>query len=426
MLYFFLSYARGDEDELVHRFYEDLSAEVRLRAGEPRDEVVGFVDRTIQVGARWPRRLSEALATCGSFLALMTPRYFQSEPCGKEWQLFAERARRYEANSSVESTLLKPLMWVPTPPTKMHPVAEPIQYYSATLGETYQRLGVRQLMRLQRHQDDYHSLVFELAGQIVDGVERHQVPQGASAGSFVGVRSAFHAASAPPTDRGTAEHLARPLLVHLVVAASSREDMGAIREDLMTYGDHAREWAPFRPPLPEPLAEYARSIAASHSFESRVADLRELTGRAGLASRHNQIVVLLVDAWITQLEEARQALSAHNVRAGQEPSPATVVLIPNSRDDAETRQNWAVLSQACRDTFDQLAHDDELYRSAIMTHRAFELELPEVLEVARNRVYSSGPVGRSPGPEVSREQPTIDGPWTTYEEDDLRGGGAEP
>jgi FxsC-like protein len=417
VLYFFLSYARGDEDELVHRFYEDLSAEVRLRAGEPRDEVVGFIDRTIQVGERWPRRLLEALATCGSFLALMTPRYFQSVPCGKEWHLFGERTRRYDAGAIMESSLLKPVMWIPTPPTKMHPVADPIQYYSAALGETYQRLGVRQLMRLQRHQDDYHSFVFELAGQIVDGVERHRMPEGAWTAGFEQVVSAFHSPAPPLAGQpASIDQLSRPLLVHLIVAASSRNDMTGVRENLVAYGDHPLDWAPFRPPMPAPLAEYASGIAANHSFDTGIAELSELSRRADLASRHNQIVVLLMDAWVTQLEPAKRALSEHNTRAGQEPPPTTAVLIPNSRDDTETRQHWPGLSHACRHILDKLAEDDELYRSAITTHRHFELELPGVLEAAKNRLYSSGPVKRSPAGGFDSPPPRIDGP--SYEEED--------
>jgi FxsC-like protein len=345
----------------------------------------------------------------------MTPRYFRSEPCGREWQLFADRQARYEASASVESSLLKPLMWVPTPPAKMHPAAMSLQHHSAHLGPVYQRLGVRQLMRLHRHQDDYRSLVFELAGQIVEGVERHRIPPGRRAADFNGARNAFRmardvtSATLAMDGRHRAAPLTQPLLVHLVVAAASRVEMAVAREDLSAYGDRPLEWAPYRPPLPVALAEYACDIAADHEFESRVAELPELANRAELASRYNQIVVLLLDAWGTRLEETHRALSAHNARAGQDPPATTAVLIPNSRDDAETRRTWPELSRSCREVLHQLAHDDELYRSAIPTHRAFEGELSGVLEVARNRVYRTGRVHRPPDHDVSTEPPRIDG-----------------
>jgi FxsC-like protein len=300
----------------------------------------------------------------------------------------------------------------------MHPVAEPIQYHTNALGEPYRRLGVRQLMRLRRYQDDYRSLVFELARQVVEGVEQHPVPPGALQLRFEDVASAFHE-PVPLLDELTViDGRPRPLLVHLVVAASSRREMSTIRTDVAAYGDRPVEWSPFRPPLPEPLAEYARSIAADHCFETRIADLTELSGRAELAAHDDhQILVLLVDAWITRLDGARQALRAHTARTGQARFPTTAVLIPNSRDDMETRQHWAGLSRACREVLDRLARDNELYRPDITTYRHFELELPGVLEVAKNRLYRSGPARRSPGSGVSPQPPRIDGISADQEEE---------
>ncbi|AVT40609.1 hypothetical protein C6W10_33805 [Plantactinospora sp. BB1] len=405
VLYFFLSYARGDEDELVQRFFQDLSTEVRLLAGLPRDEVVGFVDRSIRVGERWPRQLSEALSTCRSFLALMSPRYFQSRSCGQEWQVFADRAHRYESAAKVDSSLLKPLMWVPTAPPKMHRVAEPIQYFSDRLGDTYRQLGIRQLMRLRRLEDDYRAFTFELAEQVVNSVEAHQLTEGVAAADFSALPSAFHRnVTEPGGDSGLDD---KPFTTHIVVVALPRPDMAAVRTELDVYGDQALDWAPYRPPLLSPLVEYACNIAETHSFRSRVAGLNELAVRAAQAHQHNQIIVLLVDAWVTQVDEVQRALTSR----GGDRVPITAVLIPNSRDDPETRRRWPDLSMACRELFGKLANDDELYRSAIPTHMAFGHALPDVLEAARNRVHSVGTVKRTLEGPVSTEHARVDGPW---------------
>lgn len=419
MLYFFLSYARGDEDELIERFYRDLCTEVRLLAGAPSGNAVGFVDRTIQVGERWPGRLSDALGQCGCFIALMTPRYFQSEACGKEWQLFAQRARTYEAQANVDSSLLKPLMWVPMPQAKIHPVAEHYQHFSAPLGDTYQRLGVRQLMRLQRYRDDYHTFVFELARQIVDSVDRHQVPPRHRGSSFDQVHSAFHTSlTTALANHNSSQPATEPMLVHFIVAAGTREAMSAIRKNLGGYGARPLDWAPYRPSLPVPLVDFAREVATSHGWTyAPVADAADLARRAELASRHNQIVVLLVDAWSARLGEVNLVLRDHDARAGGAPA-VTAVLIPSSRQDTETRQNWQELSAACRAMFERLATDDELYRSLIADHRGFESDLPDVLEVARNRIYNSGQVKRPPAGGVSTAPPQIDGPWIRDVEED--------
>nr|WP_230416889.1 TIR-like protein FxsC [Micromonospora tarapacensis] len=425
-MYFFLSYARGDEDALVQRFYEDLSAEVRLLAGLSRDERVGFVDRTILLGERWPQRLVEALGSCRSFLALMTPRYFQSRVCGQEWQLFADRTARFESQRRVDTSLLKPLMWIPAQPGRIHPVARPLQYSSDSLGDLYQRLGVRQLMRLQRHSDDYRSFLFELATQIVSSVEAHPLPDHHRPVELQAVESAFHTerptngADRVPAAAGA--DATSPMLVHFVVAASSRDEMRGVRQHVGVYGDDPLQWAPYRPPMPEPLVDYAREIAADHSYQSTVVQMDGLPQSAEVAARYNQILVLIVDAWMTRLPQRRQALLAHAAAALGHQRAATAVLIPSSRDDPETREHWQTLSRACREIFDEFTSDDELYRSNIITHRAFEEELPEVLEVARNRVFSRGSVHRHPDPSTDTVPPRLDGPWaaTRPEREDQR------
>jgi hypothetical protein len=73
---FFLSYARGDDDEYVQRFYLDLCREIRVCEGLPRGERVGFMDTaSIRVGAKWPNELVAALKECGVFL----PLYYDSD-----------------------------------------------------------------------------------------------------------------------------------------------------------------------------------------------------------------------------------------------------------------------------------------------------------------------------------------------------------
>ncbi|WBB93442.1 TIR-like protein FxsC [Verrucosispora sp. WMMC514] len=387
-LYFFLSYARGDEDALVQRFFEDLSADVRLTAGLSRDERVGFIDRTMLPGERWPQELVEALGSCRSFVALMTPRYFQSRVCGQEWQLFAERTARFESQGRVDASLIKPLMWIPAQPDRIHPVAHPLQYYSDSLGDLYRRLGIRQLMRLQRHRDDYLTFVFELASQIVASVEANTLP--VRAVDYQSVESAFHRKNVPheavsgvPAGGDATD----PMLVHFVVAASNRDEMRVIRQHVTVYGDDALQWAPYRPTMPEPLIDYAREIAADHSYQSTVVKMDQLSHSAELAARYNQILVLIVDAWMTRLPERWQALGELTTilrRAGV----ITAVLVPSSRDDPETREHWQTLSRACRGIFNEFTSDDGLYRSNIITHRAFEEELSEVLDVARNRIFS--------------------------------------
>ena len=63
MSYFFLSYARSDDTAEVDRFYQDLCAEIRMRAGVGgENEDVGFVDRSgIGLGQDWSDRITREL-----------------------------------------------------------------------------------------------------------------------------------------------------------------------------------------------------------------------------------------------------------------------------------------------------------------------------------------------------------------------------
>src|SRR3954466_15961762 len=87
---FFLSYARSrlrpddgsDPDRFAAKFFADLSDNVAHLTGAA---LPGFMDRHTAAGTPWSDRLSEALGTCRVFVALLSPSYFTSEWCGREW-----------------------------------------------------------------------------------------------------------------------------------------------------------------------------------------------------------------------------------------------------------------------------------------------------------------------------------------------------
>jgi FxsC-like protein len=413
LLYFFLSYARGDDDDSVQRFFHDLSKEVRAHAGLAAGEEVGFFDvHSLEVGASWSPRLVEALSRCQSFIALVSPRYLLSEPCGREWTIFADRVRRYEREVGVSPSALLPLLWLP-PPQLPEAVAA-LQYHNDILPEAYSRTGLRQLMRLQRNQDSYYDLIVELARQIVQTAAAHQVPSVGSAIDFKDVQSAFHTRATGravvPRQPGEAQH------VQFVVAAPARgelsaEELAAIDRDSQYYGATSVEWAPYRPTLPVPIADYARTVAERRSFRAEVAGTAGLAQRIGDARRGNQIVVLLVDVWSTMLNDYRQALAECNQLDQNSEEPITAIMVPLNFDDQQGQRHRRQLTDSLRAIFyRRTVHgDDVMFRSSILTHQAFDADLQVVLETARNRVFTSGTVhNRPPGQAVRR--PILQGP----------------
>ncbi|WP_422739705.1 TIR-like protein FxsC [Micromonospora sp. WMMD729] len=190
MLYFYLSYARGDDDALVNQFYEDLNAEVRLIAGLSRDPEVGFVDRTLLLGETWSERLSAALSTCRTFVVLSTPRYYLSDVCGREWSVFSSRLRQVpDERRQASSRALVVLPWIPHGSERVPEIVRPFRSSNLMPEFVFDRVGVRQLMRLKRHHDAYLDLLDGLAHRIVAAAEQFPVPDTA----FFSVASAPNA-----------------------------------------------------------------------------------------------------------------------------------------------------------------------------------------------------------------------------------------
>jgi hypothetical protein len=165
MLYFYVSYAGGEDDTYIQMFFADLCAEVRAFAGLPPDTEVGFLDtRTLHIGERWSDEITNALATAQVFVALCSPRYFLSDACGREWALFDRRQSKSGAPGRPNAIV--PLNWLPS---RVVPrAAQGIQWvYNGDTGQS-----VRQLLRLAKNRDDYLDFITLLAETILERAER--------------------------------------------------------------------------------------------------------------------------------------------------------------------------------------------------------------------------------------------------------------
>jgi FxsC-like protein len=409
VLYFFLSYARGNDDIYVKQFYQDLCNEVRVLVGA-RDDDVGFLDNlNIDPGQHWPQALVDAVAECASFLALYSPAYFLSRPCGKEWTLFARRSQEHVHEDSAQLSGLIPVVW--HPPRELPGVARSLQYdldLPDAAKEAYARRGLRQLLRLQRHKDDYLELVSAVADRIVEAAASPP-PPGSREIEFEQLESAFHLDSASADDDATdlTSLVATGQTIHFVTVALSRVEAESIHRSSTFYGDRPHDWAPFRPLLPRPLGEYAQKVASEQGFRSTVKTVEQLNECLKLAQQQNHIVVLLIDAWSAELQRYRRMLEDFDHQDN-----VAAVLIVMSHNDPETQRRSHELADRMRRTLlnTERRLDEVMLRRSVLTGPSFEADLQVVLAEARNRLIKSGRVFRHPPHEPPGPRPILEGP----------------
>lgn len=196
---FFLSYSRtpredrGDQtdpDGLVAKFFKDLRGSLMQISVLPKVEAAGFMDREFRTGHEWPRRLTQALATCKVFVPLYSPRYFQKENCGKEWSAFADRAAEAAGRRGELVEAIVPALWVPVPDERLPMVAQSIQYWTPAYSSRYATHGLYRLMKNSRYEAEYAEVVDELASRILDVAEKNLLEPG-SVADYHSLRNAF-------------------------------------------------------------------------------------------------------------------------------------------------------------------------------------------------------------------------------------------
>lgn len=308
-VYFFLSYAhapgqtRRDDppDKPVREFFRDLSDEVARLTGLPRGAPVGFADWQIRTGGYWRQELGRVLGTCGAFVPLYTPRYFEREMCGQEWAAFRRRESMHQAHTKEEKTAIVPVMWTRMENDHMPPAARRIHYQLTDAGELYRKRAMRELVMRSGNRPEineaYRTALTAFAEHIVevartgplsakdDGVLELNPEENAFAGEW---------------DRSDP----RPL--RFVVVAPVRGKLPA-RANPELYGVSPELWRPFWPADEAPIARTAAMLGESAGFHPIVEflgscqDLREGVGPSAPT-------VLIVDPWAAQDAELHALL----------------------------------------------------------------------------------------------------------------------
>jgi FxsC-like protein len=442
--YFFLSYAKADGDGYMDQFYGDLCDAVRARTGARAAEV-GFRDRTdIELGADWPARLTEALATARVLVAVCSPSYFRSEVCGKEWQLFTRIDHQRRGSGDRPANLL-PITWVRSP--RLPEAARRLQSTAAGLGELYEQEGLHFLLKLRRYRDEYNLFVMRLADRIVDVADPEPPSVPDVLPDVESVSSAFAAparsttrpsttrpsttaapggddvpvvaptfpttgpsgppspaspaaavsssvSSTNPSSGGTTTSMG-PRHVNFVVVAASRAQMAQVREDVRFYGSSPHDWAPYVPLSTHRICVFAQRVASDNDLTSALdASGRSVLDLLARAEEQNEIVVLLVDVWATKLGRYSSLMFEYDQRN----APTSAVMVPWSSTDDEMLERTDELRNSLRVTFPQnTTRADVAFHPEIATLDEFRTALEEVFAVIQARIFSVGTVIRRAG-----------------------------
>jgi FxsC-like protein len=397
--YFFLSYAhnpprKGDDpDRWVHQLYRDLCDDI-INISAASADSVGFMDREMQSGTEWQRKVSDALGNCRVFVPLYSPRYFTSEWCGREWYAFSRRTLEHAARNGNATPTIIPALWASVDVARLPEVAQNIQFDHRAFGLHYSQEGFYGIMKLGRYRTDYKKAVLQLARKIVEVAEGTRIEP-----------MQFDELGALPSSFGTKGESEndRPR-IRITVAAPDRQTLPFGREPLY-YGPSARDWKPFHPEAGLPLVNYAAQLASCLGFQATVSTL---DGELNIADVSGEPGLFLVDAWGTLGTAERQRLQELDQHAESWVS----IMVPWNHEDSETMEAQDRLKESLHSTLSRmLGRVPPKYRMAgngIPTLRAFGEMLPLLAyHVGRRYLRNASahpPAGTAP------ERPRLIGP----------------
>jgi TIR domain len=270
--YFFFSYKRVKNSEYQRAFFEDLCKEVsdQIEANENMPDV-GFLDQSsIDPGEDWGQALANALQDSKVLVCAISPKYIESEYCGKEWQLFQMRREEYERRRKTQGVqnpplppFIKPVVWIPFPP-ETAPEVNKIQLHRGTKEDRANRLGIMQLIKLNRKTQLYKTYIIELARDIIAAAQ-FDLPPLPNLPLIGDVPSAFvqpqpnplaplqsQQQLSAPVGPGT------PVRVKFIVVAGDPNTFAGQRQTDAYLPNGGPDWKPFHPAPSERIEDIIR------------------------------------------------------------------------------------------------------------------------------------------------------------------------
>lgn len=421
--WFYLSYSLKDaaDQEYLHRFFDDLTNEIRLLAGIPSDvsaSRIGFISPTSGL----PEEITGALNNCRAFICLLTPDYAHHKTKGREFQFFLTRLEQMPRPSA--GVPLPPLIFPVVWNSNVTPVLTPRLLRDIEWFYSRGHHGVGDLLR-QNGGDEYLALVADIARKVVEHAREYHVPPLEHPPPLSEIKNAFE--SPPESDRPDAGPRTA-LFVYVVGVAQAmkfmmrrKDGLLLFKHDTRYYGNDAasagEQWRPFMPESEEPVLlltqNITRSLQLEHErFATAVTDgvsERDLLRRISKAAGSNNIVIILIDPWALLLPPYRNLMKKLGNMTLRN---CAVLVLRNEKDEDLVRggNTSAAMTKEVKETLGKWKFGGT--SDLVDVHSAEELKkvLTETLMRLRERLIRNAEVIKSvPIPE-SRPSITNEGP----------------
>jgi FxsC-like protein len=393
--WFFLSYARADGNAYLEQFYADLAREVSTRAGlgHRPPEQVGFRDTaTINAGDHWPEEVAAGLQYSRVLIALQSPNFFNSEYCGREWEIFRRRQdlQQRQSASSEPAPVIIPVLWNPLRTSLPDAVAN-VQNSHASFGPVYAREGLSYLLRLKSEADEYQRFLIGLVDRIISVATDYAVPPLPEFPTLEQVHSAW--ATAAQATAVSAKSNAGPREVHFAFIAGQQAELSTFRARFDTYGQRGGEdWRPYLPEDENEIGVMAQEVVSKERLYFRPQGT-PITGDDLLASieraeRDNNIFVLIVDPWTLKIPRYVRLAETYDRRDSRH----AVAIAPWNLEDRETQDQLTDLERLVGQAMRIKANSGDRLRFAMVTGSAaeFKADLRRIVAKLRMRLISTG------------------------------------
>lgn len=405
---FFFSYKRVVDGPYLETFFKDLSEELSGQLQLDVNDEIGFLDQKgIELGDAWEPTIADALQQSKVLVCAYSPRYFESEYCGKEWRVFQMRRELHQQSKKLAGdqnaqlpAVIIPVLWQPCTPV---PAVTGIQYMYGNPQSFENQKGVRSLVKRKNVNQALYDDYIELLAEKIKNAVSHQLPQLPNLPALSQVPSAFvtqaqpavvPAAAQPQKPASSTSTSSTKHVRFIFVAADPAKFIGPRQAD--AYGARGSYWKPYHPTVSDRIGRLLQHFVSSEEmdFDSDIVEFgQDLVPVVQQAFDERKIVVLLVDGWTLSWDTNSQNILRQFDKKSVDLYNATV-LVPWNDSDLEIQGKRDEILDKVREVFDfraNLWRNPVFYRDGINSLPDLLAAVQTALDSIRSELHKRAP-----------------------------------